>query len=266
MTNIEAYKIWAPDNARWTEWAKPVLFANTSAPIKTTGLLSLDLPDIKWLDFFNQNTALIVDLPGKKGVEETLALAQFGYRPVPLYNGVCVENYTNMLVDTRVLSKVLYTGAELLSAMHIKNDAPPIFMLDSGRMKSYHKTPGMYDNRWCVFPQDMPSASFLIKHKINKIIVRTEQTPSYFNKVFYDDKILNDLTHILFRYQQAGIKIHVSCGDDTVNELNVSKPSQFKCLFYRFYTMLGLSKNPIGGFGSLTPMAGGSESGYYGVG
>ena len=27
--NYNTYRIWAPDNALWTQWAKPVLFART---------------------------------------------------------------------------------------------------------------------------------------------------------------------------------------------------------------------------------------------
>ena len=266
MTNIEVYKTWAPNNAEWTQWAKPVMFANMTSPARTDEQFSINIPEIKWLDFYSQNTAIIVDLPSEKSVEETLALAQIGYRPVPLYNGVCKTNIINMIVNTICLSKALYEGAKLLPAMNIKNDAPPVFMLDSGRMKNWYKTPGMYDNRWCVFPQDMPSASFLLKQKINKIIVRTEKTPSYFNKVFYEDNILNDLTHILFRYQTAGIKIHLSCGNDTVNEFIVSKPSKYKNLFYRFSVLLGLSRNAAGGFGSIVPDLSSESGGYYGAG
>jgi len=254
MTNIEAYKIWAPDNALWTEWAKPVLFAGMMHLRPVTQPVTLDIQSIYWLNIFNQNTAIIVDLPEEKSVEESLALAYMGYRPVPLYNGVYAENQTNMTVDVGNLSRALLAGAEVLASINFRNDAPPVFMLDSRRMKSFGKAPGSYDNRWCVFPQDMPSASFLIRQKINRVIVRTEQTPAYFNKKFFDDKIQNDLTHILCRYQEAGIKIQLSCGSDDVNDTTVSKPSKFKSLFYRLSVTLGLSRNAAGGFGSQIPV------------
>ena len=255
MTNIEAYKIWAPDGVLWSEWAKPVMFANM-----TSVNFPLEIPNVSWLGFLNQDTAIIVDLPKEKGVLESLALAQIGYRPVPLYNGVCVEIYSNMTVDSRSISWALYAGAGMLSGMNIRDGAPPVFMLDSRRMKGYAKNPGMYDNRWCVFPQDMPSASFLLKHKINKIIVRTEP-----DVTFYENHIQLDLAHILRRYQEAGVKIRLACGGNEIKDITVSKPSQFKSLFYRFEAALGLSRNAVGGFGSLIPYL--EESGgYTGIG
>lgn len=85
--NIETYKIWAPNGALWTEWAKPVLFANTPK-----GSFELQIPKLKWIAQTDYTTAIIVDLPGKEGVQEGLALARLGYRPVPLYNGVYGPN------------------------------------------------------------------------------------------------------------------------------------------------------------------------------
>ena len=259
MTNIAAFKTWAPDGALWTEWAKPVLFASMTQP----NPLPLEIPEIRWMHYFNKNTAVIVDMPGKKGVEESLALAQIGYRPVPLYNGVCVENFSNMVVDVRDLSRALYAGAQMLAAMSIRQDAPPVFMLDSGRMRYPGKSPGMYDNRWCVFPQDMPSASFLHKQKITTVIVRIipEET-------FLSNKIQDDLKHVLYRYQEAGIKIQHTLGSG-INEVTVARPSQFKSLFYRFEVLMGLSRNAAGGFGSMIPDLWDSGDGsgrYYGIG
>ena len=256
MTNIEAYKIWAPDNTLWTEWVKTVLFANMKNQDSESFMLKIH--NINWLNKFENNTAIIVDLPGEKSVEESLALAYMGYRPVPLYNGICAHNLTNMIIDVTNLSKALYTGAEQLSSINIKKDAPPVFMLDSRRMKAWSKNPGMYDNRWCVFAQDMPSVSFLIKQNINKIIIRTELTQTFFAKTFYEDNIQQDLSHILYRYQEAGIKIQLSCagnlaersGNNEVKDITISKPPQYKSLFYRISVILGLSRNMTGGFGS----------------
>ena len=261
MTNIEAYTIWAPDGVLWTQWAKPVLFANMTY----SGPVPLTIPKIRWLEYLNRDTAIIIDLPEKTGVAESLALAQIGYRPVPLYNGVCVENSTNMVVNVRNLSQALFAGAEMLAGMSIRGDAPPVFMLDSRRMEGYPKNPGKYDNRWCVFPQDMPSASFLLNHKITKIIVRTGlERKIYDNKQIQYD-IQDDLSHILFRYQEAGIKIQAAFGGNEINDITVPKPSQFKSLFYRFRTLLGLSRNAVGGFGAMIPFLSDSD-GYRGYG
>jgi len=259
MTNIEAYRIWAPDKALWTEWAKPVLFTNMN--FSNSELFILKIHNISWLKIYNRNTAVIIDLPEEKSVEESLALAYMGYRPVPLYNGVCTHNLKNMIIDVSNLSKALYAGAEQLSSIDIKDDAPPVFMLDSGRMKAWGRSPGMYDNRWCIFPQDMPSASFLIKQNINKVIIRTELTKTFFAKIFYEDKIQHDLLHILYRYQEAGISIQLSCAENTavkrgneeVKDITISKPSRYKSLTYRISVIMGLSRNATGGFGRQIP-------------
>ena len=100
----------------------------------------------------------------------------------------------------------------------------------------------------------MPSGSFLLKQKITKIIVRTEP----------EKKISDDLSHIVRRYQEAGIKIKAAFGDNEISDITVPKPSRFKSLFYRFKVTMGLSRNAAGGFGSKIPDL--QDSGYHGVG
>ena len=259
MINKEVYNIWAPENSIWTEWAKPVLFEKKQ--INDFESFILKIHNICWLKNFSQNTAVIVDLPDEKSVEESLALAYMGYRPVPLFNGRCSPNLKDMIIDVNNLSKALYAGQDQLTSINIKNDAPPVFMLDSRRMKAWGRSPGMYDNRWCVFPQDMPPASFLVKQNINNLIVRTELTKTFFLKVFYEYEIQQDLSHILYRYQEAGINIQLSCAEnsaaksdnDEVENTTIIKPPQYKSIFYRFNVTIGLSKNTAGGFGRQIP-------------
>jgi hypothetical protein len=258
MTKIEAFKAWAPDGVLWTEWAKPVLFAGASF----SEPLSQDIPDIHWLNFFRKDTALIIDLPEQNGILEGLALAQLGYRPIPLYNGV----YTGSLwgnymcaINTRNLAAQLFAGAEILSAVTIRPDAPPAFLIDSLRMNGMGKIPGTFDNRWCVFPQDLPSAAFLNKQGIKNVIVRTDPDRA--------EKIQNDLSHVLCRYQEGGVKIQHTDGSSEAQDIMVSRPSQFKSLFYRFKVLLGLSRNAAGGFGGVIPDPQTSDGGrYYGMG
>ncbi len=251
MNNLETYKIWAPDDALWTQWAKPVLFIRQPAAYNAE---KLDIPELKWINSVEKHTMIIVDLPKHSGVIESLALARLGYRPVPLYNGVSVQ-YSTHIVKVHEIVSALYKGADDLITCNIRPDAPPVFMLDSNRMSGSGKLPGTYDNRWCVFPQDMPSASFLLKEGINKVIVRSEA-------------IQNDLSHILHRYQEEGIGIYLSNGEEP-KKIPVAKPSKFKSLSYRFKIILGLTRNATGGFGSKIPEATQSSiSGtrYYGFG
>jgi len=247
--NIEVYKIWAPDDSLWSPWAKPVLFMQSAEII----FKKIELPEINWMPGLEKETMIVVDLPDRIGVHESLALARLGYRPVPLYNGVDGRTYkTAVKVDK--IATALFEGTYILEESHIKPDAPPVFMLDSNRMKGKAKVPGSYDNRWCVFPQDMPSAAFLKKAGICKVIVRS-------------DKIENDLSHILLRYQQEGIEIYL-CNGEKIKKVSVVKPSKFRSLSYRFKVILGLTRNSAGGFGGRIPepTQSSSRGRYYGYG
>jgi hypothetical protein len=248
---MSMYKIWAPDNALWTQWTKPVLF--TSLPCNNNeGNCELKTPNANHMQMADYNAVIIVDLPGKESVDEGLALAQCGYRPVPLYNGVYGNSKFSMIVDVQGIAEALQEGTDILSSLNIKTDALPVFLLDSNRMTGQGKQPGKYDNRWCVFPQDMPSASFLLKSGIQKIIVRST-------------RIQEDLAHILLRYQNQGINIFLCDNDEIPKEIKVSKPSLFMSLFYRSKVTLGLSRNATGGFGAVIPepQIGWSNRGYY---
>ncbi len=168
---------------------------------------------------------------------EALALARFGYRPVPLYNGV----YSNLspIVKVDDIIMALYKGAGELRTYNLLSDAPPVFMLDSNRMTGRGNQPNRFDNRWCVFAQDMPSAAFLMKEGFFKVIVRS-------------DSIRNDLAHILHRYQDEGIEIYL-CSGEEIRKIPVVKPSKYKSLSYRFKVIMGLTRNAAGGFGGWIP-------------
>lgn len=206
----------------------------------------LKIPKIDWINSLEKQTMIVVDLPERNGVTESLALAHLGYRPVPLYNGVDGRTLS-MAVKVGEIATALFFGANSLEKLDIKPDAPPVFMLDSNRMNGGRKVPGTYDNRWCVFPQDMPSAAFLKNAGISKIIVRS-------------DKIQDDLSHILLRYQQEGIEIFL-CDGKKIEKVSVTKPSKYRSLSYRFKLILGLTRNSAGGFGGKIPMYESSSGG-----
>jgi hypothetical protein len=248
--NIEIYKIWAPDTSEWSAWAKPVLFA--SAPFQWNDTKPGKY-DIQWLQTTERQSAIVVDLPAEQGVYEGLALAQLGYRPVPLYNGVCdAQNSNKMIVSVNGILMALFRGAGLLKDIRLPDDALPAFLLDSNRMRGAAKEPGKFDNRWSVFPQDMPSAALLQSKMITQIIVRTDER-------FISD----DLRHILYRYQQAGIRIFKSGRSSQPEAVTVSRPSGFGGLFYRISVILGLKRNAAGGFGGIIPEPSSSGGGRY---
>ena len=212
--NLEAYKEWAPEGARWTQWAKPVMFMSTAETV----FAKLEIPEVDWLQGLESNTMIIVDLPGERGVVESLALARMGYRPVPLYNGV----------DGRVYSMVVKVGEiRKLCSQALMN----WLVMTSARMLLPYscwipiewpaETAGTYDNRWCVFPQDMPSA-FLLKAGIRRIIVRSEKFRT------------------IWRYPAAlpeeGIEIYLC--PDRKSKISVVRPRDSKPS-YRFSVILG---------------------------
>ncbi len=231
--NLLMYKVWAPEGAVWTDWVKPVLFANMSYA-STPGL---SIPEVPLEQNFRQ--MIIVDLPGRESVEEALAFAGKGYRPVPLYNGTMGSG--KMLVDVKEVSTALSAATDQLKNLALAPDLPPVFMLDSNRMKGA-KTPGFYDNRWCVFAQDMPSAGYLKRQGIEKIVVRAA------------GELQMDLVRVLYAYQKAGISLYTLMqGETTPKEFTAKKQHPGKALGYRLKVTLGLTRNATGGFGGKIP-------------
>jgi len=254
--NLEIYKIWAPHDSIWSAWAKPVLFAQG---LRNT-YVQLDTVEVSgWSAGMDKHTMCVVDLPDKSSIEKGLELAERGYRPIPLYNGVCEDVDSNSLVRVLDIQKGLYWGASILEGMSIHKDAPPAFLLDSNRMHGGNEvSPGRYDNRWGIFSQDMPSASFLIAHEIKKIVV-------------YSNFIEEDLTHVLFRYQNAGLAIYLCNGQRQEESLiKVRRPFRFKNVGYRFKIIAKLKRNGAGGFGGMIPephqSSGRGHRRYYGMG
>jgi len=239
------YMTWAPDRSEWAAWAKPVLFAGGFHDKN----VEVDIPDIEMP--FDRKAMIIVDMPGKRSVEEALAFASRGWQPVPLYNGVLGSG--KMLIDIRELCAAIRNGAPELREMSIADDAPPVFMLDANRMMN-SKQPGFYDNRWCVFPQDMPSAEFLLSKGIDKIIVRCAHKDKEAFGRHFPVRMDADLNRILYEYQKVGIGLfYIGEGSGSPRETSAGKQTFFEELAYRFKITLGLRRNATGGFGGLIP-------------
>jgi len=249
INSLDIYKIWAPIYTEWAAWAKPVLFA--SLPSKRAS--ALDIPEVPVSR--ELKTMIIVDLPGVQSVEESLAFAAKGWRPVPLYNGVMGQG--KMLVDVYELGKALHAGADMLKTLSLPLDAPPVFMLDLKRMDG-SRSPGAYDNRWCVFPQDMPSADYVISKGINKVIVRSARY------------VMIDLERILYDYQKNGLSLYVLLNDESSpKELFARKQSFADEWAYRLRVTMKLKRNATGGFGGRIPEPqerSGSGGAYYRIG
>jgi hypothetical protein len=239
MSEIELFKTWAAAESIWSVWAKPVLFANAPASFST---LPTEWPDVELPE--PSDMAIVCELAGDDAVSFGIAAARKGYRPVPLFN--CAPGAVPAIPWEGIVHR-LREGAGELMRLQLPVNAPPIFLLDSQRMKPTRPvTPGTFDNRWVVFAQDFPSAGFLKAHGIRTVMLLQEEA------MFGPQE---DLAHVLLRWQEGGLALITAEAADGMKTwpLTVRKPSNFRALFYRVMVALGLRRNSAGGFGAVVP-------------
>jgi len=252
----EVFSVWAPQDSIWSPWVAPVLFAQTywDTRIKSEPVTPQHLP---WLQKQMGETALVVDLPGADSVEVGFALAAVGFRPVPLYNaspgpeeivglGAGSPGVWNTVIDMGPIVDAISRVTASLQRLEFSQHAAPAFLLDSTRLSGTRSVDsGMFDNRWMVFPQDFPSASFLVAHGIRQaLLVQKDRAEPQ-----------DDLAHSLLRWQEGGIKVLSKKLDDDSppSETAVKRPSRYKATWYRALAQLGLRRSSAGGFGSYIP-------------
>jgi len=251
MNAESLFAAWAPDAAHWSPWAKPVLFAAVHAVESADSeawSATRERARGLWTPPRAGDAALVVDLDGPDALALALECAQHGYRPVPLFN-TCIGNFA--LLDNRPLRTGLELGAQELEAARLPDSAPPAFVLDARRTAGSPR-PGAFDNRWLVFPQDLPSATALRARGLQRAVLvqRGRAQP------------LSDLAHVLLRWQQQGLPLELLDLADTQGAqaaeraprpLEVVRPSQFRSLSYRLLATLGLRRSSAGGFGAPVP-------------
>ncbi len=208
MTPEELYEMWAPADSIWSAWAKPVLFAQFhSGKRKNLGGVApgedvVFEPDeaFSWVRAYRHDTALIVNLPGYTSVGAALHLANEGFRPVPLFNCSTSEDAPPVVSVARILSELL-RGAVLISSFNLAPDSPPVFLLDSERNPPRNPRPGQFDNRWVIFPQDFPSATYFMAHGIRRIvIIQPKHLPGL------QGELQPDLYTVVQRWHSAGLE------------------------------------------------------------
>lgn len=252
MTEQEVFDIWSPPACPWSPWVKPVLFTQlengTASPVDPLpGPLAVMAASLA-----EQHLALVVDLPGGQAVEAGLQLARSGYRPVPLFN---TSFGFDAVVPVGGVIHALLRGAETLNQLIPPASAPPAFLLDAHRMREKGRPlPGRYDNRWVVFPQDFPSARFLVAQGVAGVVLiqGAGGTPA------------EDLAHVLLRWQEDALPLLIWRTDQPAPPvaLRVAKPPRYRELWYHFLAVLGLRRNSAGGFGAVVPVP--SQSGSFG--
>jgi hypothetical protein len=252
ISGQDCFAAWAPDEVFWSQWAKPVAFAHapalfTDPPVAVPDITAPGLPR-SW-----DASAIVVDLPGEQAVLCGLALAERGFRPVPLFNGT---SGPKPVVPMDGVERGLGAGAAVLRRVTIAPEARPAFLIDSERHSPIGGgEPGRYDNRWVVLPQDFPSATLLLAHGIKEIMLIRQRDK-------WPDQ---DLTHVLLRWRQAGLRLRVIVLEtgETDDDLSLTIPSNFRKLWYGAIALMGLRRNNAGGFGSLVPEQT-QHTGFYG--
>ena len=235
-----------PADVVWSAWVKPVLFAQQIMP--RTDMSSPDEwrnTDVTWAPEPHDNAALVVDLPGRQSMLTGLALAARGYRPVPLYNACCSHS---AVVPMEPILDLIARAAPYLAGLFLPDDAPPAFLLDADRLRgTATPRPGLFDNRWLVFPQDFPSANFLRSHAVESALLVQAQP----------DQPQSDLATCVC---SAGSKPACRCASSRRRQAprpsrcNVRRPRLFRWMWHRALASLGLRRNSAGGFGAVVPM------------
>lgn len=255
MNQEELYAIWANPKSPWSQWVAPVLFTQVNCEPASSPTLSV--PEIPWRGGIGPNNAIILDLPGAESIKAAIALARFGFTPVPLFNAsptpastfdlsISASAAVPATVDMRPIVEALCSATKIIRALPPSLNSPPVFMLDSNRLRpTVPPDEGVFDNRWIVFPQDFPSADYLRSHGISRVLLVQDR----------GHEPQNDLAHVLLRWQQQGIGIYAL--EDKASkmpaEIKVRRPSAFKTAWYRALAMLGLRRSAAGGFGSYIP-------------
>ena len=198
MIGKDLYRIYAPDGAKWTEWVRPVPFvAIDKYNRKPIG--NWMERKIMFLEQYEKDTAIFVDLLGEESIELGISLAHMGYRPIPIFNGTDQQQFSQATTNTYIIEKSLIVGGEKLKGIKIRDDANPAFLLDSSRMNRYRGKESIFDNSWDIYKQDIPTAEYFKNSGISKIVV-------------VSDKINKDLKKIFFEFQNKEIEIYLTNG------------------------------------------------------
>ena len=210
MNKKQIYNIWTPSTSKWSNWVKPIAFTTLDSNQKIYEIINYNIPKINYLDKYLENTIIIIDTKADNAIKEAIALANIGYRPIPLFNGTNSPLNATATCNNYLIAPYLIWGAKQLTKIKIKKDANPVFILDINRLnrKKINKT--IFDNSWDIYDQDLPSYKYLLNNKINKIIIKS-------------DYIAKDLKKILYNYQKNNIQILYTNGYEEIKPIKLKK-------------------------------------------
>lgn len=211
MTGKELFRIWAPTGKRWVDWVRPVPFVMMDEYSKIYNTTNTIIQTADYIGECDKNTAVIVDLPGDESVKEGLALAKAGFRPIPVFNGTIEQQGARATVDNQSVGMALMHGARELAELEMDDEAAPAFLLDCNRLHRFKMDVTVFDNSWDVYPQDLPSADYIVSNGIQRVIVVGES-------------VSKDLKKILFEYQKKKITIFLTNRYNEPKKVTIRKP------------------------------------------
>jgi hypothetical protein len=256
LSREQTFELWVPERSPWALWSKPVLFSCLGAPGFDQPLEPLPPPPSisSWVPNADGTTLLVVDLPGVQSVQLGEALALAGFRPVPLFNAVSGPNeLVQVRSIVRSIQQVSIRALSLLSSL--PNDAPAAFLLDADRRLGRVPRAGDFDNRSISLPTDFPSANFLQSRGVTHVLLLTVKGDGLVS----EDQPASDLAHTLLRWQLAGLHIRLLQMSETfevstAKAIEVKRPHRFRAIWHNALSLLGLRRNPLGGFGGTLPV------------
>jgi hypothetical protein len=255
----EVFDLWAPEDSIWSRWVSSVMFAQISCAEQLVPT-PLEHPSVIWYEeLADRETAIVLDLPGSDAVQCALGLVTLGYRPVPIINAspgpirlqLTASAQSVVTLEMEAMVRTVCMGTRIVSETPLATDAPPVFILDSRRTAgSTALRPELFDNRWTVFPQDFPSARFLLERGIKRVVLVHTNANA---------QPQEDLAHVLLRWQEGGLEIFAKTQVDRELpvSLTVTKPLRFRFLWYRALVLLGFRRSSVGGFGAFLAQSSG---------
>ena len=209
MLGKDIYKCWYKENNKWCKWIKPTLFVDLDNQI-LKDVVDYEIPHIYYIDKLRDDTAIIIDEDGDTSIKEGLALMNFGYILVPLFNSPYPLPNSKSLVSNLSIATLLIWGGTILKDKTVSDFAPPVFLLDKNRLNRYHKDKSIFDNSYDIYSQDLPSSNYFKNNGIKNIILKS-------------DKINPDLNEILNKYRKNGLNILYTNGYETPKKAKLKK-------------------------------------------
>ena len=209
MLGKDIYKCWYKENNKWCKWIKPTLFVDLDNQI-LKDVVDYEIPHIYYIDKLRDDTAIIIDEDGDTSIKEGLALMNFGYVLVPLFNSPYPLPNSKSLVSNLSIATLLIWGGTILKDKTVSDVAPPVFLLDKNRLNRYHKDKSIFDNSYDIYSQDLPSSNYFKNNCIKNIILKS-------------DKINPDLNEILNKYRKNGLNILYTNGYETPKKAKLKK-------------------------------------------